>query len=180
MRSRTLLFTSAVAMAALSLLVSGCGGGSATTAVNTTATEQSAALAFSHCMHLHGVPDFPDPNSSGEIPKSEVIPLVSSPQFAGAQTACGHLFGGPGKPQETVQQKRARLAAGLAFANCMRNHGFQNFPDPTTQGELTPEMVTGAGINLHERAVLQAGLACAAVTHGLITRAMVERAVTGG
>jgi hypothetical protein len=41
-------------------------------------------------------------------------------------------------------------------------------------------MVTAAGIDLHQPGALQAGLACAPVTHGLITRAAVERAVNGG
>jgi hypothetical protein len=62
----------------------------------------------------------------------------------------------------------------------MRNRGFPNFPDPTVQGQLTPEMVTAAGISLHQPAVLDAGLACTSVTHGLLTRADVERAVNGG
>ena len=41
-------------------------------------------------------------------------------------------------------------------------------------------MVTAAGIDLHQPAVLGAGLACTSVTHGLLTRAAVERAVNGG
>jgi hypothetical protein len=56
---------------------------------------------------------------------------------------------------------------------------FPDFPDPT-QGELSPQMVTAAGIDLHQPAVLKAGLACRSVTHGLLTRAAVERAVNGG
>jgi hypothetical protein len=68
----------------------------------------------------------------------------------------------------------------LAFARCVRGHGFPNFPDPARSGQLTPEMVTAAGINLHQPAVLKAGLACTSVTHGLLTRAAVERAVNGG
>jgi hypothetical protein len=41
-------------------------------------------------------------------------------------------------------------------------------------------MVTASGINLHQPAVLDAGLACTSVTHGLLSRADVERAVNGG
>jgi hypothetical protein len=37
-------------------------------------------------------------------------------------------------------------------------------------------MVTQAGINLHQPAVLQAADACVGVTHGLITKAAVARA----
>ena len=62
----------------------------------------------------------------------------------------------------------------------MRARGFTSFPDPTNQGELTPQMVTAAGIDLNQPDLLRAGLACVPVTHGLLTRAAIERAVNGG
>jgi hypothetical protein len=40
-------------------------------------------------------------------------------------------------------------------------------------------MVTRAGINLHQPAVLHAADGCVSVTHGLITQADVARAVNG-
>jgi len=61
----------------------------------------------------------------------------------------------------------------------MRRHGISNFPDPSSTGELTHEMVASAGINLHQPAVLQAGDACTSVTHGIITKAVVARFVAG-
>ena len=87
--------------------------------------------------------------------------------------------GSPGTGQ-SAEQSQAHSAAMLAFARCMRRRGFANFPDPTGQGQLSPQMVTAAGIDLHQPAVLKAGLACTSVTHGVLTRAAVERAVTGG
>jgi hypothetical protein len=86
------------------------------------------------------------------------------------------IRGGGDRPQ---RREHARVVAALAFAKCMRDHGFPGFPDPTAQGELTPEMVSAAGIDLHQRALLQAGLSCVPVSHGLITRAAVQRAVSG-
>src|SRR5437016_11612669 len=109
-RRRRLNPTSIIAVAALSLLAAGCGGGSSTTAATTA---QHGALAYSACMHAHGVPNFPDPNSSGDIPKEQVVPLAGSPQFQVAQRACQHLFSGP---TESTQPKRIRLADALAFA----------------------------------------------------------------
>ncbi len=134
MRSRALIPTSVIAVAVVSLLAAGCGGGSSTTAA--TSTTQSGALAYSHCMHSHGVPNFPDPNRSGQIPKEQVIALdPSGPQFKAAGTACARLnpYGPPG---ETAAQVQAQAAAMLAFAQCMRGRGFLSFPDPTAQGEL--------------------------------------------
>lgn len=127
-----LTLTSVIAVTALSLLAAGCGGGgSSTTAATTT---QNGALAFTHCMRSHGVANFPDPNSSGDIPKDKVVPLAGSPQFQVAQRACPHLFSGP---QETAQQRRAQLADALAFARCVRVRGFQA-PGPDRRGRADP------------------------------------------
>ncbi len=59
----------------------------------------------------------------------------------------------------------------------MRTHGFPSFPDPTSQGRLTLAMITQAGINLQQPAVLQAGDACVSVSHGQITKGDVAQAV---
>ena len=157
MRFRKLIPTSALAVAAVLLLTSGCGGGSSTTAATTA---QSPLVAYSHCMRSHGVPDFPDPNSSGEIPRDKVVPLASSPQFQTAQRACQSLRPKSGLgPQKTAQPTRIRLADALGFARCMRARGFTSFPDPTNQGQLTAQMVTAAGIDLHQPNLLRAGRA---------------------
>ncbi len=169
--------TTLVAGIALSVLVCACGGGSATS--TSTAAKQSTALAYSHCMHSHGVPNFPDPDSSGQILKEQVAAAdPGSPQFKAAGTACARLD--PyGPPDQSAAQDQAHTAALLAFARCIRSHGFPTFPDPTSGGRLTHEMVAGAGINLHQPRVLQAGDACAGVTHGVITKAIVARFVAG-
>jgi len=176
MRSRRPpILTTVIAAGAISLLAAACGGGSSTTAATTT--QLNGPLAYAHCMHHNGVPDFPDPNSSGEIPKDQVIALdPSSPQFQAAQRACARIIGAPG---QTSTQGPAHTAAMLAFARCIRSHGFPSFPDPTSSGQLTHEMVAGAGINLNQPAVLQAGDACVGVTHGVITKAIVARFVAG-
>jgi hypothetical protein len=176
---RPLLPSSVIAAAVLSLLAAGCGGGSSATAATTAA--QSGTLAYAHCMHSHGVPNFPDPTSSGEIPKDKIVPLVGSPQFQVAQSACHHVMPASGLgPQEPALPTRTRLADALAFARCVRARGFPGFRDPTNEGELSPQMVTAAGIDLHQPALLRTGLACVRVTHGLLTRAAIERAVNGG
>ncbi|MGN6170330.1 MAG: hypothetical protein ACTHQQ_19480, partial [Solirubrobacteraceae bacterium] len=106
---------------------------------------------------------------------------VGSRQFSVASSICKHLMPASGLgPHTTPVPTRTRLAAALSFAMCMRDRGFPNFPDPTVHGQLTPQMVTAAGIDLRQRALLRAGLACAPLTHGLITRAAVQRAVNGG
>jgi hypothetical protein len=72
-----------------------------------------------------------------------------------------------------------QLAAMLAFARCLRGHGFSTFPDPSSTGGVTHEMLATAGINLHQPALVQAADGCVGVTHGTITRAAVARFVAG-
>jgi hypothetical protein len=71
------------------------------------------------------------------------------------------------------------MAALLAFARCLRSHGFPSFPDPTSSGQVTNQMLASAGINLNQPAMLQVADACVSVTHGLITKAAVARFVAG-
>jgi hypothetical protein len=67
----------------------------------------------------------------------------------------------------------------VAFARCLRSHGFVNFPDPTSGGDLTHQMLATAQINLQQPALVQAADACVGVTHGVITKAVVARFVAG-
>ena len=140
---------------------------------------QNRLVVYSHCMRSHGLPRFPDPTSSVGIPKDKLP--VGNPQFASASNACQHLMpaGGLG-PQPTAQQTRSRVANAVAFARCIRNHGFRNFPDPTTSGQITHQMLANAGINLHQPAALQAADACVGVTHGQMTQATVAAFIDGG
>ncbi len=161
--------------------IAGCGSSSkpnsatVSTSAATPRSRLAQAVRFSDCMRGHGVSNFPDPGQPKNVlTKSE----VNSPRFQAAQNACVRLA--PPPQPESAATQRARKTAALAFARCIRSHGFPSFPDPTANGELTPEMATAAGINLHQPAVLHAGYACVGVTHGFITRAAVARAVNGG
>jgi hypothetical protein len=138
---------------------------------------QRAVVAFAQCMRSHGVPNFPDPTTSPREFKNAFS--TQSPAFRAGMGVCGHLLPRGGRASQNATHSRTQIAAMLAFARCLRSHGFPNFPDPTSGGELTHEMVANAGINLHQPAVLQAGDACVGVTHGVITRTAVARFVAG-
>jgi hypothetical protein len=128
---------SVVAVAALSLLAAGCGGGgspgianiaSSTTAVRTTT--QNGPLAYTNCMRTNGVPTFPDPTSGGEIPKVDLQQVgVSNSQFQAAQRACKSLW-----PTVSATQQQQVSAQALRFSRCMRNHGITDLPDPDSNG----------------------------------------------
>jgi hypothetical protein len=148
---RPLILASVVAVAALSLLAAGCGGGrspgvasvasttGATSAAQSGTTTQvgtlASALAFARCMRSHGLSNWPDPTSSGMFDKSALRGLAYSESRVRAleQGACNIPLPSGGQSQgQTISladQSDYREAAA-----CMRSHGFPTFPDPTFHG----------------------------------------------
>jgi hypothetical protein len=84
-------------------------------------------------MRSHGVPDYPDPDSSGQLtkitPANEQQLGVSDSRFNAAQTACQDLWPYQGP---TRAQQGQELTDAVKFARCMRSHGVPTWPDPTT------------------------------------------------
>ena len=188
MRCHRPIFTTVLAAGALSLLVAACGASSPTPSTTASPGDkativqlQQAGVDFSRCMRSHGMPSFPDPASvTGGLKFliSPNSPERNSPAFQSAATACQHLLPGGGPGQREVHSP-AQIASFVAFAHCIRGHGFPSFPDPTRSGQLTHEMLASAGINLQLPAVVQAADACVSVTHGAITKADVARFAAG-
>ncbi len=102
--------------------------------------------------------------------------ITEAPAFKSAQRACAYILPNAGNGP-TPAQVRAHTDAILAFARCMRQHGFPRFPDPDSQGRLTPAMLSAAGIDLQQPAIKPAAYACLPLTHGILTRADVNQAV---
>jgi hypothetical protein len=134
---------SAAATGALALLAAGCGGSPGShvaqlgsSAVPSTSasrpapsTRQTGALAFSRCMRSHGVTNYPDPASSGELAKESPQQLgISGSEFQTAQDACVRMLPGGGQP--TRAELRQSWSDFLNFARCMRRQGVSNWPDP--------------------------------------------------
>jgi hypothetical protein len=161
------------ALAALALLLAGCGGGSGSpqvanlgTTATTTTTEGSAsdttggssgstagprgaeAQQFSSCMRTHGVPNFPDPDSQGRLTITGGGGInPDSSQFQSAQRKCARYLPNGGQPPSPAQQAKMQAQA-LKFAACMRAHGVPNFPDPQFQdGGIQIKISAGSGIN---------------------------------
>jgi hypothetical protein len=80
-------------------------------------------------MRSHGVPNFPDPTSQGDLNITGIDP--NSTQFRVAQATCQRLGAGvaPSHAQQTLQHEQL-----LQFAACMRAHGEPSFPDPSSSG----------------------------------------------
>ena len=123
----------------VALLAAGCGGSSAS-----RVAQQNGPVAFAACMRSNGVPNYPDPTTSGLVKESLQQLGVSSSRFQAAQSACRHLLpnGGRGPTAAQVQQVKA---LSLHFSRCVRSHGVPNFPDPDSTGRI-PDPAT-VGIN---------------------------------
>jgi hypothetical protein len=144
-----------IALAGLAVTAAGCGGKPATPGVarigtNVTTTTASSTQSggpsrgskeedirrFSVCMRANGVPNFPDPQSTGRgmslsIDSSRGID-PNAPRFKAAQKTCEKLLPNGGKPDPArLARDRGQM---LKFSACMRKHGLPSFPDPTSDG----------------------------------------------
>jgi len=92
-------------------------------------------------MRSNGVPRYPDPSSSNELPngltKVSVQQLgVSTPQFQLAERACAHL---PPNGGQTTPAASAQLSTKMVrFSQCMRSNGVPNWPDPIIGADGSP------------------------------------------
>jgi hypothetical protein len=134
-----------VATAGLALLAAACGSSPSagvaqlgtTTTQSSSATRRSTydqAVAFARCVRAHGVPLWPDPDSSGAFEKSALSPNqlgVGSSQIASAERACRSLL-----PTYTATPQPHVLAQAVTFSRCMRTHGATTFPDPESNGAI--------------------------------------------
>jgi anti-sigma factor RsiW len=179
-RPRPLVCCLIAAVLAAAVVVAGCGAttssgvgiahlnASTTAQGSTESTTNSGPLAFAECMRKHGLPDFPDPTSSGQIQLPAGL-TTSSPAYENAAKACGSLIGGRTTPKSIDRTPQMRTAA-LELAHCMRSHGVPNFPD----GPITKS----SGINQNSPTFQRAFQSCKKYLTGLPGSGQVQ--LTGG
>jgi hypothetical protein len=134
----TMRVWSPAALALLVLIVAACSNAPAdASGGNSTAANREQAMKFSQCMRDNGVSQFPDPDASGALTMDSVANGSSvdpnSATFQQALSACRDLepAGFTGKKRSAEQQQ-----AALKFAQCIRDNGVKDFPDPDPNGPL--------------------------------------------
>jgi hypothetical protein len=144
----------ALALIAMAGLLGACGSsapagtGTGSSGGNATATNHEQALKFAECMRANGVSEFPDPDASGTLTLDGILNGSSlnpnTPAWKRATGACKDLEppGFTGRKRTTQEQE-----AALKFAQCMRENGVPDFPDPTPNGPLidTSRIPSAAG-----------------------------------
>jgi hypothetical protein len=103
---------------------SGTGTGTASSGTDKKLTKQEKAVKFAECMRANGVPHFPDPDPNGDSNFGVDVPKEV---FTKAVDACKAL-----KPPGALSAQRTpkEQSASLRFAQCVRDHGVKDFPDP--------------------------------------------------
>jgi hypothetical protein len=181
----------AAALAAAALLTvpaAACNGGASSGSSGPSSSAEgsssSSAVGYSHCMRSHGVPNFPDPDSSGQLPKGDAQGFgVSSSELQAARQGCRQLLPNNGGavnagsiqqcmsagdcPQPLVQQV---LTEERNFARCMRAHGVPNWPDPTIDSQGRPVFavsISKDGFDPYSPQIWAKGNACSRLMPGL-------------
>jgi hypothetical protein len=169
------------------LVLAGCGGNPTSKTHPSsagTSTSSPSAVAYSACVRCHGVPNFPDPDSDGQVPKADAQHLgVSSSQLQAAQQACQSLLPNHGGvinassidqcmmagdcPRALVRQV---LHEERTFAQCMRSHGVPNWPDPSIDSQGRPVFaisISKLGFDPYSPRVCAKGNQCSQLMPGL-------------
>ena len=122
------------ALAIASLIGAGCSKAPADTggaSGDTNAASHEQALKFADCMRDNGVKDFPDPDASRQLTIDAIANGSSldtnTAAFEQAISACKDL-----EPPGFTGGKRTaeQQSASLRFAQCIRENGVKDFPDP--------------------------------------------------
>jgi len=134
----------AAALAVVALIGAGCGSGappastgstgggadSGATGATTTTSAQANLVRLAECIRAHGVPHFPDPDAKGDFVFGiDVSPAV----WQKAVNACKDL-----EPPGALSGKRSpkQQSDALRFAQCVRENGVKDFPDPVNGDPL--------------------------------------------
>ena len=153
------------ALAVAALIGAGCSDDSAGDGSSASVdADYAKAAKFSDCMRENGVGEFPDPDASGSLTIDGVLNGSSldpsSPAWKAAMATCKDLQppGFTGDDDISAEEQEARLE----FAECIREHGVKDFPDPA-EGEplvntnVIPSAATDEGMTILNAAMETCG-----------------------
>ena len=154
------------ALAMVAMICAGCSNEPAEngTAGTTNAADRQKAVRFAECMRDNGVREFPDPDASGGLTIDGVVNGSSldpsTPAWEEAISSCKDLQppGFTGDEEVTAEEQETRLE----FAQCMRDNGVEDFPDPAKGDPLVdtrriPSSATEGGMTVINAAMQKCG-----------------------
>jgi hypothetical protein len=164
-------------VALVGVISAGCSDASSETGTgssggNKNGTNHEKAVKFAKCMRDNGVREFPDPPPSGELTIDAIANGssldTSTAAFKQAISACKDLepSGFTGHKRSAQQQENA-----LEFAQCIRDNGVKDFPDPTPGAPLVdtnriPSAARDGGMSILNAAMQKCGDLVAGIVRG--------------
>jgi hypothetical protein len=119
-------------------LVSGCGGsggGTPTKSPKAQAGGTTSLVQLAQCARAHGMPNFPDPTQAPDG-SWQFPPTAEGQQLPDACASLKRSLGGQGSAPKAASA--ADMAKLRQFAQCMRQHGLPDWPDPKDDGSFAP------------------------------------------
>ena len=120
----------------------------------TTIDVHEQGVRYADCMRQNGVPDFPDPEASGNFPNFGIS--VSREQWTKTVEACKDLQ--PASVDYSSDRSPAQQSAALKFAQCIRDNGVKDFPDPTNGEPLVDTYKIPSSNSQAGKAILNAAM----------------------
>jgi hypothetical protein len=122
----------------LAPVLAACAATSTPGATASPSPGASAVLAvyreLATCLRQHGVPNFPDPvvDAQGNVQISSSIQIPTS-----AKTACASIAARlPAENGKGPKYTAADMTKLRQLAQCFRDHGVPDWPDPNSRGEF--------------------------------------------
>lgn len=128
----------------------GGGGDGSPPSSSSSLSDTERALKFTQCMRDQGI-DMPDPGPDGNVFGGG---SADKEKLAAATRACREYMPGGGELQ---QPSAGQIEQLREFAQCMREHGVPDFPDPNANGLMD---IQSAGIDPESDAYQSAEEAC--------------------
>jgi hypothetical protein len=156
-----------VAATSVPLLAAACGGApAAAPSAHLGGLTAEVVDAFALCVRDHGVAGFYVSRTVGQRYNGQGLNLAGwhstpvtpgSPVLQSALKACTHVLGlHGGNPTATS----AQLRGAVKSAECMRAHGYPDYPDPLEQGGQVTEPALPASIDTSSPQFQSATEAC--------------------
>lgn len=107
-------------------------------------TTEGDGIKFAECMREHGI-DLPDPKDEGGGAVQFSLPRDTDDAAMGkAMDACRQFLPNGGEPMKLDSEQ---LEQAREFAECMRENGIEDFPDPSSDGGI---LIGGDTIEIDE------------------------------
>jgi hypothetical protein len=130
------------------LALTACGAEEPATEGDRRTEAREAMLAFAKCMRDQGI-DMPDPTfDGGRVTQRGPEERVPPEKMRKADEACRKHREEIEPPELSPEQQEEMKEAALAHAQCMREQGLENFPDPTFDEDGGAQIRIGPGTGL--------------------------------